>query len=579
MKYCIDIETNGLLKELNTIHCIVAKNIETGEITKSYGEDIKDFCKKLEKAELLIGHNIYAFDIPALEKVLQFNYTNKVFDTLVATRLIWAVIKDRDFARARNGFPTTLIGRHSLKAWGFRLGILKEEIETDWQEFSMEMLAYCEQDVKVTHALYKKILEQNYSERSLELEHDIQRACIKMMNNGIGFDINAAGKLHAKLTGLKNDLLVSLQKTFPPWVVETPFTPKVNNKNRGYIKGVPTVKRKTIEFNPASRDHICNRLKATHNWKPKAFTPDGKPKMDEEILSTLKFPEAKLLSEYFLIDKRLGMLAEGKQAWLKHEVNGRVHGNINANGAVTGRATHSNPNIAQVPAPYAPYGPECRSLFVAPNNKVLIGCDAASLELRMLAHYMAKYDGGKYADIVVNGDIHTHNQEMTGIETRTLTKTWTYTYLYGGGNAKLGALLGKSAAEGKRIREKFLENVPAMASLQDDVQSRAERGYLFGLDKRKVMVRSTFSALNALLQSAGAILCKQWIIELEDIFRDETKLVGWIHDEIIIETTKEKVDEVSSRAVDAIRTAGKNLRLKVETTGDARVGSNWSEIH
>tara|TARA_B100001250_G_scaffold411815_1_gene441385 strand:+ start:1803 stop:3539 length:1737 start_codon:yes stop_codon:yes gene_type:complete len=578
MRYCIDIETNGLLDTLNTVHCIVLKDIDSGKVTSCHG-DIGSFIKVIEEADLLIGHNLMAFDLPAMKKVLNLDYKGKVFDTLIATRLIWADIKDRDFARARKGFPTTLIGRHSLKAWGFRLGVLKEDIETDWQEFTIEMLNYCKQDVEVTHTLYKKILEQNYSQNALDLEHSIQKECIKMMSNGIGFDVSAAQELHAKLTGIKNDLLISLQKTFPAWTVETPFIPKVNNKSRGYVKGVPTVKRKVIEFNPASRDHICNRLKATHNWKPKAFTPDGKPKMDEEILSTLKFPEAKLLSEYFLVDKRLGMLAEGKQAWLKHEINGRIHGNINANGAVTGRATHSNPNIAQVPAPYAPYGPECRSLFVAPKGKVFIGCDAASLELRMLAHYMAKYDNGKYADIVVNGDIHTHNQKMTGIETRTLTKTWTYTYLYGGGNAKLGALLGKSAAEGKRIREKFLENVPAMASLQDDVQSKAERGYLFGLDKRKVMVRSTFSALNALLQSAGAILCKQWIIELEDIFDTDTKLVGWIHDEIIIETTKDKVDKVSTRAVDAIRTAGKSLRLKVETTGDARVGSNWSEIH
>jgi DNA polymerase I-like protein with 3'-5' exonuclease and polymerase domains len=579
MRYCIDIETNGLLDTLDTVHCIVLKDIDSNKVISCFGKDYSELKTVIENAELLIGHNIMAFDIPAMEKVLNLKYKGEVFDTLVATRLIWADIKERDFARAKKGFPTTMIGRHSLKAWGFRLGILKDEIETDWQEFTIEMLQYCKQDVEVTHALYKKIIDQKYSQQSLKLEHDIQSACIKMMNNGIGFDVKAAQELNSKLKQISNNLLIDLQKTFPPWKVETPFTPKVNNKARGYIKGVPTVKVKEIEFNPGSRDHICNRLKAIHNWKAKAFTADGKPKMDEEILSSLKYPEAKLLSQYFLVDKRLGMLAEGKQAWLKHETKNRIHGSINANGAVTGRATHSNPNIAQVPAPYAPYGPECRALFVAPKGKVLVGCDAASLELRMLAHYMSKYDNGKYADIVVNGDIHTHNQEMTGIETRTLTKTWTYTYLYGGGNAKLGHLLGKSAAEGKRIREKFLANVPAMASLQEDVQDRAERGYLFGLDKRKVPVRSTFSALNALLQSAGSILCKQWIVELEDMFDSETKLVGWIHDEIIIETTKEKVDDVSKRAVESIRTAGKRLQLRVETSGDARVGSNWAEIH
>jgi DNA polymerase I len=578
-RYCFDIETDGLLDDITKVHCVVLKDIDTTEIFKYGPLEVLTALDKITQASLLIGHNIIGYDIPALVKLYNCTIEAELFDTLVATRLLYVDIKDKDFRNINSGFPTKLIGRHSLKAWGHRLGEYKEEIETDWQEYTQEMLDYCVQDVEVTHALYNKIKKENSSEEALALEHKIQKICVQMTTNGIGFDVTRAQKLYATLCQRRTELEFKLQEIFPPWQESSLFIPKVNNKSRGYVKGIPVEKIKEIVFNPGSRDHIVDRLKTLRSWKPKSFTNDGKPKMDEEILSQLKFPEARLLSEYFLIQKRIGMLAEGNQAWLKQEVNGRIYGSINPNGAVTGRATHSHPNLAQVPAVHTLYGKDCRSLFCAPKGKILIGIDMSGLELRMLAHYMARYDSGAYADIVVNGDIHTHNQEAAGIETRDLAKRFIYAFLYGAGTAKLGQVVGGNATDGKELKVKFLEKLPALNELIQQVQDKAERGYLVGLDKRKIPVRSSHAALNSLLQGAGAIACKEWIIQLSPIFDGETKLVAWVHDEIIIETTEEKSQDVASEAIKAIERTSGSLQLRVKLTGEAQTGADWSVIH
>ena len=578
-KYCFDIETNGLLETVTTLHCVVLKDIDTKEIYKYGPDNLSAALDKIKNADLLIGHNIIAYDIPVLVKLYNIKIKAELFDTLVATRLIWADIKDQDFRNVNSGFPTKLIGRHSLKAWGYRLDNYKEEIETDWQEYTEQMLDYCKQDVEVTYKLYNTILNKNYSEYSLKLEHDIQKICNRMMQNGIQFDVKKAQKLYGILCQKRIDLENKLQQIFPPWEESTIFIPKVNNKARGYTKGVPFKKIKQITFNAGSRDHIVGRLIAQRSWKPKSFTNDGKPKMDEEILSQLKFPEAKLLSEYFLIQKRIGMVAEGNQAWLKVENNNRIHGSINTNGAVTGRATHSHPNLAQVPAVYTPYGKDCRELFCAAENKVLVGVDLSGLELRMLAHYMAKYDNGDYADIVVNGDIHTHNQEAAGLHTRDLAKKFIYSFLYGAGSAKLGQVVGGTIKDGKELKNKFLKQLPALNNLIEDVQEKAERGYLIGLDKRKIPVRSSHAALNTLLQGSGAIVCKEWIRHANKLFDRETKLVAWVHDEIIIETTNDKSQAVAKETIASITKAGESLQLRVKLTGESQVGNNWSVIH
>jgi len=581
MKYVFDIETDGLLDTVSTVHCLVLKDIDTGEII-SYTDNWRDGVKRLEEADMIVGHNIIKYDIPALQKLTKFEPKGLIRDTLVCTRLIWADIKQGDFTRT--DFPRKLIGSHSLRAWGHRIGNYKDDYDGGWESFSQEMWEYCIQDVEVTNTLWERIVAKDYSEQAMELEHEIAQIIFRQETCGFAFDKEAAGRLYSELASKKHDLEVELKSAFPDWEVKTPFVPKVNNKKLGYEKGVPTFKVKTVEFNPGSRDHVSNRLKAIHGWEPQVFTNDGKPKVDEDILSHLPYPEAKLLVEYYTLIKRLGQLAEGNQAWIKVEKDGRIHGSVNTNGAVTGRATHAFPNVAQVPSVGAPYGEECRSLFtVSPGNK-LVGIDVSGLELRCLAHYMAKYDGGEYAETVVNGDVHTANQKAAGLPTRNNAKTFIYGFLYGAGAAKIGSIVGKGPKEGAALKSRFLKQLPALNTLISKVQKAAGKGYLVGLDGRHLKIRSSHAALNTLLQSAGALICKQWIVELDHALRasgliHQCKQVAWVHDEVQLEVSEGVADEVGKLAVESIIRAGNSFGIRCQLDGEYKVGNNWAETH
>jgi DNA polymerase I-like protein with 3'-5' exonuclease and polymerase domains len=307
--------------------------------------------------------------------------------------------------------------------------------------------------------------------------------------------------------------------------------------------------------------------------------------VDETVLASLEYPEAKLLAEYLMVTKRLGQLAEGDQAWLKQVKNdGRIHGGVITNGAVTGRATHSNPNVAQVPANRAPYGRDCRALFRAEEGKVLVGADLSGLELRCLAHYMARFDGGLYSRALLEGDIHTTNQEAAELATRDQAKTFIYAFLYGAGSAKIGSIVGKGAGAGANLKKRFLAQTPALAKLVTQVQLSAEKGYLIGLDGRRLHIRSTHAALNTLLQSAGALIAKEALCQFSSLvstkgWNHRVQQVAWIHDEVQIETDKEIADEVGQMAVRAFELAGEAFGFRVPITGEYRIGSTWAETH
>ena len=582
-RYIFDLETDGLLDDVTKIHCVVLKDIDTGEDLGYHGRGVwTEAIPKLEKADMICGHNIIKYDIPVLQKLGAFNPQGIIRDTLVCTRLIWADVKQTDFART--GFPKKLIGSHSLRAWGHRIGDYKDDYEGGWEEYSEEMMSYCFQDVEVTNTLWQKIVAKNYSQQSIELEHEVAEIIYKQEAAGFAFDTEAAGQLYAKLSGRKLELQEELKAAFPDYELKTPFIPKVNNKTRGYVKGVKTYKVKNVEFNPGSRDHVANRLKTLRGWEPKDFTNDGKPKVDEDVLSKLPYPEAKLLVEYYTLIKRLGQLGEGRQAWLKVERGGRIHGSCNTNGAVTGRATHAYPNVAQVPSCGAPYGKECRELFTVPRGKKLVGVDVSGLELRCLAHYMARYDGGAYGETVVNGDIHTANQKAAGLETRPQAKTFIYGFLYGAGAGKLGEIVGAGAKEGAVLKKRFLAKIPALAKLIDRVTEASKRGYLIGLDGRHLKVRSAHAALNVLLQSAGALICKQWMVEFDKALKqrgleESCQQVAWVHDEIQLETTEEVANEIGKLAVECIEKAGRHFKIRCELTGEYNIGDNWAATH
>lgn len=576
MRYCFDIESNGLLNETTKIHCIVLKDIDTGEV---HTKPVLDAIDLLEKAELIVGHNIIKFDIPVLRKLHGFVTKAAIFDTLIATRLVYPDIAGQDFAT--QNFPRDCIGRHSLRAWGYRIGNYKGDYDGGFTHFTKEMLDYCVQDVEVTYALWLRIQQKGYSEQAMQLEHEVVTAIHQQEQHGFTFNTKKAEELYTLLNTRLYEIKEELQKVFPPKLERTPFTPKVNNKSRGYVKGVRTFKEKIIEFNPASRQHIAERLAELHNWEPSEYTADGKPKMDDAVLSNLPYPEAKPLAEHFLLEKRIGQLATGKQAWMKCETNGKIHGTCNTNSTVTARASHANPNLAQIPSVIVPYGKECRSLFTVPKGHKLVGIDVSGLEVRMLAHYMARYDDGKYADVVLNGDIHTETQRLAGLDSRDLAKRFYYCFLYGGGVKKIAQVTGKTVHEASKVKKRFLNNLPALNTLITNVQQAAARGYLIGLDKRNVKVRSPHAALNTLLQSGGAIVCKQWLVEFNKaaVEYDDVQQVVWVHDEIQVECPEELATEIGELAVDAIKRTGEHFNLRLPLTGEYKVGDNWSETH
>lgn len=532
-----------------------------------------------------------------------------------------------------------------------------------WGSWNQEMQDYCEQDVEVTDELYSRCLGKNYSTRAIDLEMDTANLCAKIERNGFPFDEASAVQLYGKLSGIRAELELELIETFGSWwEPKGEFTPKVPLAAQGYwgdkylvdhtgariasdeydiwltkkgnlsadakraglkwkFDGYPFTKVEHVVFNPGSRAHIANRLKTLYGWEPEEFTPGGDPKIDETVLEGLDYPTAPLLNRYFLVIKRLGQLAEGEQAWLKSiKDDGSIHGSINPNGAVTGRATHSTPNVGQVPkVPVKKFkkgsepagfivkedsgdkvegivtgieggfGYECRQLFRVRKGWTQIGTDMSGLELRCLSHFLARYDDGAYGDLVLNGDIHTANQTAAGLPSRDMAKTFIYAFLYGAGDGKLGSITGGGVREGKRLRANFQAQIPAMGDLVKAVKAAAARGYLVGLDGRHLHVRSAHSALNTLLQSAGALLCKQWMVLLERKllargyshgWDGDFAFMAWVHDELqIAARTKEIADEIGTLSIECAREAGELFSFRCPLTADFKVGSNWAECH
>lgn len=587
MRLIFDIETNGFLSEATKIHSIVIKDIDTKQMYSYHGDKIGRGLYILSGASLLVGHNILKFDIPVINKLYpEYKIEGDVFDTLLVSRLIWTNRKELDFQMKE--LPLKLAGRHSLEAWGYRLGLRKGEFAktNDFANWSEEMQKYCELDVEVTYEFWKLIQKQNYSQEAIELEHDFARCIYLQEAHGFHFDVASAKKLYASLANRRLELEKSLTSAFPKWqkYIGT-FIPKRDNKTLGYKKDVPVKRYKELTFNPNSRDHISDRL-MDKGWKPKEFTPDGKPKVDESILSTLSFPEAKLLSEHFLIAKRIGMLAEGNNAWLKLQQDGKIYGSVITNGANTGRCTHQKPNVAQTPSVGVPYGKECRSLFTVPAGFRLIGCDASGLELRCLAHYLGAFDEGSFAKQLLDGDIHTYNQKQIGLPTRDMAKRVIYGVIYGIGDTRLGAVVGKSSQEGKRIKTNLFKALPALKALRDNVIiATRNKKYLLGLDKRKLIPRSEHSSLNLLIQSCGALIIKMATIILhkklkeKNYDKDTCTMVAHVHDELQLQCKSDVADAVGTLAVQSIKDAGTHFNLRCELDAQYKIGNNWADTH
>jgi len=568
---CIwDIETNGLKPTVIWCLCAIKDDkMYTLEMpTKEMVEEL--FADVTEH----VGHNLINYDIPAVERLLNVSITGKVSDTLVMSRL----------------YNPQLEGGHSLDSWGQRLNFPKGDYH-DWSALTPEMVEYCKQDVSVTERLYEKLNRElsEFGDHSITLEHSVQRAITNQIQNGWLLDQRKATDLVAELKEKQNDLEEKVHEKFrplPTFIKEivpkykkdgslSPVGLKFLGDDWIYVGG--TFSRiDWPAFNLGSRQQIGRYLRR-FGWKPEKFTETGQAIVDEKTLETVTdIPEAQLIAEYLMVGKRIAQV----QSWLNAvEDDGRVHGQVNAIGAVTGRMTHSSPNMAQTPAVGVPYGYECRACWIVPEGHKLVGVDASGLELRMLASFM---NDKEYTNEILNGDIHTTNQVNAGLSTRAQAKTFIYAFLYGAGDAKIGSIVDGSQRTGARLRQRFLENTPALAELRERVSIASQRGYLRGLDGRRLYIRSEHSALNTLLQSAGAVVMKKALAiftEYAPKWNLTYKLLGSIHDEYQLEAPESQADKVGWLMVESIKAAGVQLDLKCPLDGEYKVGNNWAETH
>ena len=580
MNLVFDIETDGL--DPSKIWCLSVLDVDT-KTQMSYGPtELEEGLSILKQADKLIGHNIIGFDIPVINNLTGIDLSSKkIVDTLVLSRL----------------FNPVREGNHGLERWGYALGSPKIEFE-EYSRYSEEMLKYCEQDVYLNYQVYEalKIESRGFSGQSVLLEHETSRILNDQRTHGFLFDTEEASKLLALLNSRVSEITSTIQEVFKPRKEIRKIFKRYSPKGKLLKTGVDNFGKNTRltdeeyskieqsnyvervytqEFNPGSRQQIGEYLKK-FGWEPLEHTPTGQAKVDEKILSEIKdIPEAKVIAEYLMLQKRVAQI----NSWFKelNESTDRVHGFVNHNGTITGRMTHRNPNMAQIPSLSSSYGKECRACWIVPEGYKLVGIDASGLELRMLAHYMKDEE---YTNEILNGDIHTTNQKLAGLESRNQAKTFIYALLYGAGDAKLGTVAGGGKRVGRNLRKSFISNLPSFKDLKDRVARASAKGHLKALDGRKLYIRSEHSALNTLLQGAGSIVMKQALVILnKKIAHLDARFVANVHDEWQIECHESIADQVGKLGVDAIIEAGKVLNLNCPLDGDYNVGDNWSETH
>jgi DNA polymerase-1 len=560
-----DIESNGLAElklnkkgepifEGDTVWCMAVIDVDSDESWTFTTSTMEQGVELLRSADTLIGHNIIQFDIPFLER-LYGKIGGVLYDTLIVSRLMYP---------DRQSHP---LGDNSLSSWGQYLGLEKIEYTDSWDHYTEDMLIYCYRDVEVTKKVweYQKKFYLKYAV-PVELEHRVALIIQEQIDNGIGFDIEAADTLEQDLLMEKVEIEDDMANTFPP-IIEERWSEKTGKR----------LKDKITNFNPASRKQISERLLNKYKWRaPK--TDKGNPNVSSEVLKGLGFPEAKTLVRYFDIIKLLGMVTD----WItrsRFSRDNRIHGGVNTQGTVTGRMTASQPNLQQVSG-----DKRARALFIPRSGWVQVGIDASGLEARLLASRMATWDNGEYCEIVLNEDIHVVNQAKAGLPNRSAAKTFFFALIYGAGDLKIGKIINQNRAAGKDIKDRFLNGLPALKELIINCKFQvAKKGTITLLDGREVPCRSPHKALNVQIQGDGAILMKtaQRIFgnKLDNNFPNEYSFMATVHDEWQIECHPDIAHAIGYLGIESIKEAGEFLSCNIDMDGEYRIGKNWAECH
>jgi DNA polymerase I-like protein with 3'-5' exonuclease and polymerase domains len=607
----LDIETDGLLKTVTRVHCIVIGELDSDRVYEYNPKQIADALAQLARADTLIGHNVQSYDLPVLHKLYGWapRPAVQVVDTLIAGRLILPNLDRLDgevAKRAKDKAFGQVYGKYSLEAWGIRLGAAKIGVELeDWSEWSPEIQARCVGDVGICKRLWQFLQPDGYSRAALELEHSVAAICDRITSDGAPFDTDAAMQLRKDWETRRAALEAQLREQFPT----------VKNLN--------------------SRIQIAALLEA-RGWRPEQRTEKtGRPVIDDTLLEALPatYPEFAGLAEHYILGRRLGQLANGKRAWISNvHLDGRIHGGLVHIGTPHSRAKHLEPNLAQVPnhKKGAPFAAECRALFRHPDDWVFVTCDQANLQDRGFAHYLAAHDGGTYAQTFADG-VDQHWQTATalglvlekaerakGNKVHTViregAKTFRYAFLFGAGALRAGQIIAhvvravaaidpvnalgakfwagdKRPSEavlrqtGRRVLDRFVAATPGLRTLRARLSAEhRRRGWVDGLDGRRIPTEADYKALNRIVTASEAIICKRWLVEvyaeLCARFRygpdGDAYLALWIHDELVVCCRPELAEQVGELLVRHARKAGEHYGFRVPLDAEFKIGRDWA---
>ena len=411
------------------------------------------------------------------------------------------------------------------------------------------------------------------------LEHSVAQILTQQELHGWYFNERSAWELESSLRTELEDLSQLLRNRHP-FVAGSKFTPKRNNRISGYIEGASFCRLK--ELNPTSRDHIAWILTTHYGWTPSLTSSNGKPVIDEIVLKEIGTDIALQFLRCLELKKALGMISEGVNAWLKLcTTSSRIHHHCSV-ATNTFRCAHRKPNLGQVPA-----GEEFRKLFTASPNLSMVGADLSGIELRMLAHYLARYDDGRYADILLNGDIHQVNADKIGV-TRRQVKTISYAFLYGAGDVKIGLSVdkqlstNKARARGKQVRAAFIEAIPGLAELLSAVKKRSSTGSIMAIDGRKILVDSEHKALNYLLQCSAGVIAKRWMLIAHQMIKEvgiDAHQLAFVHDELQFECKPTYVNDLKFTLENSAVRSGEYYKMRIPIAAESKSGQNWSEVH
>lgn len=580
----IDFETGTHLSAVTNIHLMVIKDYQTEEIFWYTEDRLQEGLEKLNTYDIAIGHNIIGFDHPVItDRVGKINC--EVVDTLIKSRLAHP---DKE-------------GGHGLANWGISLGYPKGDFK-DFSQFSEEMLAYCIQDVNLTHKVDKYLDSTAYadgkSNQALALEHDVAWIMAEQERYGCCFDIDLAHSLISQFKTRMEEIDSSLreQDKFLKRTIEKEFhlvfkidgSRRLNIIKAAELYGIDpslisgpfsTFTLAPIDYSsPNQQKELLEKL----GWKPKSFTPTGAPQLDDSVVEA--GPIGVLLHERNSLNHKLSKVV-GLVEMLGP--SGRLHQGANTLGTPTGRMRHKR--LVNMPRVTRPFGYEQRSLIKASPGFILIGYDASSLELRELAHYIGSEE---YNKLVMSkdkkNDAHTLASTSGGLtnssEDRDVGKTINYALIFGAGDAKLGSVVGGDIQEGRKLRNTLMSRIPGFKRLTERVAKEAKKGFLYGLDGRKLVLREEHKALNTLIQGGGAVYMKQVMVCLRDLVKVEGLMAFKILD-MHDESQWEVLDEPSTISMfkelveDAFVAANIKLKLRCPQAPEIKQGKNWAETH